>query len=302
MGIGVQIARNALEVIDSTAGFHCPADHLPLHQIVGHDLPVAVVRSAVDIAGLAGIVGADRSGDHLALIVPGIEADILSQSPELHKVALGAGGKTVPFSGDLHDAYKVIEGFFPDYPHFHACLFRLADIPAHPLREVCQKGSFVPTLQIEPVIEPGLNPFKAIRTIAVPEAQLLHLGDEFTVCHGNIRVHLELMGMDLFCQLIHSRLEVGNGLPVMGVTDGAPGRIEQRGMQHRDLLDQHSHRTLDLSVCVPGYHCGIVPVLLHQPPPGGLGKLSPGVMGYKFFQFFIALRRQDLHCRSLLSH
>ena len=64
----VQVSRDPLEVVDGAAALYRPFNHLPLDQVVGHDVAVFIIRRAVDIAGFSRVLGGQGAADGLALI------------------------------------------------------------------------------------------------------------------------------------------------------------------------------------------------------------------------------------------
>ena len=119
----VQIAGYSLEIIQRTAGFHRPANHLPLHQVIGHHISIDIVRRAVYITGLSRIVGGNGTADGRSLVKAHIQPRMLSQGLQHpSKIALGPGAKAIPHAGSLHNTKKSVKILMPDHPNLYAAL------------------------------------------------------------------------------------------------------------------------------------------------------------------------------------
>lgn len=82
------VGRQAAEIIKAAPAFHRPADHLILHEVIRHHLPMLLGGAPEHIAHLPRITDGERAGQRLPLIIAKIQPAILPKGLHIPRYSL----------------------------------------------------------------------------------------------------------------------------------------------------------------------------------------------------------------------
>ena len=281
-----QVAGNASEVVDAAARLHRPLDHVPLEQIVGHEVAVLVGAGAVEIPDLVAIVDGQGAGDGLPLMEGHIQAALVAQIVQHGgKILRRTGGKIVADAGLHHDAGKIRHHFLAAEPDLHALFHRQTDIIAPFLMERGHEFFLVSAVQIEAEYVFRLDGLKILSRVAGAEAEVRQQFGKFRVAGGHVRVDLDDIGLFLLRKSPGRRHQLAEGGAVVQIADGATAGVHHLFAHHGHFPDQKGDTALDFSRLVAADDGLPLPGRLLLCPEDALGKMALGVALDKGFIF-----------------
>ena len=284
------IDGNPLEIIDGASGMESPFDHLPLHQVVGVEIPMGIGGCAIDMAGFAGILYRDGSGDGFALIIGDIKADIFPEGVQKPlKIFFGTHRKVVPLPGRAVDAVEIVDaGLFVTDAAFHPVF----DGVAHTVAGLSPDGHKQIVLtaglgKADQIVMTGLDGLMVFGAGGEGKSQTSEGADSLLVVGHHTGVPLEDVAVIPPRHLQTAVQQVFQGLGVVVIAYRSSGAVEQGSGEHRHLHNQDQHSTPQRPVRIAGGHHFILPVVFDFGPVEGLGESAVGMGADKLFIFGI---------------
>ena len=178
---------------------------------------------------------------------------------------------------------------------FNAVLRGDADIIAAFLRESHKDLVLCAPAKIKPVIEAALDRFKAGGPEFPLEAHFFGDFEEFFVGGEDIGIHFEIVRFIFFGEHGNPAHEIFEHGFVVQIADRTARRIEKRGADERDTLNEHGHSADDDAGFIPGDDDFVLPVVFDAVPAGGLGETALRVTLTECLVFGIAGGFKNFH-------
>ena len=293
--VGVAVDGDAQKVVDIAAALQRPADHLPLHQVVGHDVAVFAVRRAEDIVGFPCVLAAHGPGQGHAFIIAQVQPHIFAERVQHFGVIfLGTVGEVVALRRNTGEHDEIVQPLLAADAAFHIVPLGDADIIPGLLAEGGDDliGGFALDIRQDVVIPPldRLAFCTALLDLIAQGAEGINDRAVGLFHHG---VAFEENPLVLLGQLPDTGEQHLHNPLIQVIADRAAWGIEH-GIPQGELFQQHQGSAPDGAVLVPHHQDLVAPVVLDLGPVDRLHKAAIAVGRGKVFVFVIAVRGKNL--------